>query len=107
MKKITCKQLGGACEQAFLGDSFEDVARQSRQHAMDMFAKNDADHINAAETMKSLLANPTAMEEWMSERETYFNNLPDVLEVSTLPLCLGLVRTFWSDRNNDFLESFH
>ena len=78
MKKITCKQLGGACEQAFLGDSFENVARQSRQHAMDMFAKNDADHINAAETMKSLLANPTAMEEWMSERETYFNNLPDV-----------------------------
>jgi len=39
MKKITCKELGGACEQAFLGDSFADVARQSRQHAMEMFAK--------------------------------------------------------------------
>ena len=78
MKKITCKQLGGACGRAFLGDSFEDVARQSRQHAMDMFAKNDADHRNAAETMKSLLANLTAMKEWMSEREKYFNNLPDV-----------------------------
>ena len=23
MKKITCKELGGACEQAFLGDSLD------------------------------------------------------------------------------------
>ena len=78
MKKITCKELGGACEQAFLGDSFADVARQSRQHAMEMFAKNDTDHLNAAERMQALMATPTAMEEWMSEREIYFNNLPDV-----------------------------
>ena len=78
MKKITCKQLGGACEQAFLGDSFADVARQSRQHAMEMFAKNDTDHLKAAERMKMLMATPMAMEEWMSEREIYFNNLPDV-----------------------------
>ena len=78
MKKITCKKLGGACEQAFLGDSFADVARQSRQHAMEMFAKNDTDHLNAAERMKALMSNPKAMEEWMSEREIYFNNLPDV-----------------------------
>ena len=78
MKKITCKELGGACEQAFLGDSFADVARQSRQHAMEMFAKNDTDHLKAAERMKTLMATPMAMEEWMSEREIYFNNLPDV-----------------------------
>ena len=78
MKKITCKELGGACEQAFLGDSFADVARQSRQHATEMLAKNDTDHLNAAERMKAFMATPTAMEEWMSEREIYFNNLPDV-----------------------------
>jgi len=28
--------------------------------------------------MKTLMATPMAMEEWMSEREIYFNNLPDV-----------------------------
>jgi len=78
MKKITCKELGGACEQAFLGDSFADVARQSRQHAMEMFAKNDTHHLKAGERMKTLMATPMAMEEWMSEREIYFNNLPDV-----------------------------
>ena len=78
MKKITCKELGGACEQAFLSDSFADVARQSRQHAMEMFAKNDTDHLQAVERMKTLMTTPMAMEEWMSERELHFNNLSDV-----------------------------
>jgi hypothetical protein len=38
---MTCKQLGGACEQVFSGDNFDDLAAQSQQHGKEMFGSND------------------------------------------------------------------
>jgi hypothetical protein len=32
MKSMTCTQLGGACEQVFSGETFDDSAAQSQQH---------------------------------------------------------------------------
>ena len=29
MKSMTCNQLGGACEEIFTGESFDDLAAQS------------------------------------------------------------------------------
>lgn len=29
---MTCNQLGGACEQVFSGETFDDLAAQSQQH---------------------------------------------------------------------------
>ena len=41
MKKMTCKQLGGACDIEFLGESFDDIASQSKKHGMEMFQKGE------------------------------------------------------------------
>lgn len=30
MKKMTCKQLGGACDIEFLGETFDEIANQSK-----------------------------------------------------------------------------
>ena len=49
MKTMTCKQLGGVCDKQFHADSFEEIAEQSKKHGMEMFQKEDKDHIEAYE----------------------------------------------------------
>ena len=39
MKTMTCRQLGGACEQEFQANSFEEIGKMSKQHAMEMLKK--------------------------------------------------------------------
>ena len=34
---MTCIQLGGACDKKFQADSFEEIAKMSKQHGMEMF----------------------------------------------------------------------
>lgn len=47
MKTMTCKQLGGACDKAFSANTFEELAELSKQHGMEMFQTQDAEHLQA------------------------------------------------------------
>ena len=58
MKKITCGELGGACDLSFFAESFEEAAKQSQEHAMQMFKQGDKAHLAAAEKMKTLMFSP-------------------------------------------------
>ena len=42
MRKMTCKQLGGACDLVFIGETFEEIANQSKKHGNEMIQKGDA-----------------------------------------------------------------
>lgn len=75
MKKMTCKQLGGACDKIFKAETFEEMAKLSKEHAMEMMAKEDADHLEAMEQMTDLMQDPTAMQEWMDEKKKEFDSL--------------------------------
>jgi hypothetical protein len=77
MKTMTCKQLAGACEQAFHADTFEEIAEMSKKHAMEMFEKGDKAHLDAMESMKSLMQKPSAMETWFSNIQKEFDALPE------------------------------
>jgi len=77
MKIMKCRQLGGACDKEFHGNSFEEIAETSKQHAMEMFQKNDEAHLNAAREMQALLQNPQAMEAWYESKKKEFNALPE------------------------------
>ncbi|GJM14138.1 MAG: hypothetical protein DHS20C12_25410 [Pseudohongiella sp.] len=77
MKTITCIQLGGACDEAFQADSFEEVAELSKRHAMEMFQKEDSAHIQAGNKMRELMQEPGAMERWMESKRAEFDALPD------------------------------
>ena len=44
MKTMTCKQLGGACEEKFHADTFEEIAELSKNHALEMIEKKDDAH---------------------------------------------------------------
>ena len=77
MKRVTCKQLGGACELVFEANTFKEVASLSQQHGMKMAKANDQAHLYALEEMQVLKADPQAMQQWMKEKEEMFNSLPD------------------------------
>ena len=77
MKTMTCKQLGGACDEKFSADTFEGMAELSKAHGMEMFQKQDADHLKVMGEMKALMEKPGAMEAWMEEKRKQFDATPD------------------------------
>jgi len=58
MKKMTCKQLGGACDLEFQANTFDEIAELSKKHGKEMFEKNDAAHLEAMHKMQELMKNP-------------------------------------------------
>ena len=38
-EKMTCKKLGGACDELFAANTFEEMAELSKMHGMAMFQK--------------------------------------------------------------------
>ena len=77
MKKMTCKQLGGACDEVFEAKTFDDMARLSQEHGMTMFQQQDAAHLEAMAAMKTLMENPEVMQAWFEARKKEFEALPD------------------------------
>jgi hypothetical protein len=77
MKTMSCKQLGGACEQKFSANTFEELARMSKKHGMEMYQKGDRPHLAAMQEMQKLMGSPDAMSEWMNSRKAEFNALAE------------------------------
>lgn len=77
MKKMTCNQLGGACDQEFLANTFDEIAGMSKQHGMEMFQKKDAAHLKAMQDMQELMQKPEAMKEWFENKRREFEALPE------------------------------
>ena len=77
MKTMTCKQLGGACELPFSAETFDEIAEMSKQHGIEMFQQNDADHLEAMNRMRELMQDPAAMQQWFEDRKHEFESLPE------------------------------
>ena len=77
MKKMTCKQLGGACDLVFEANTFEEIAEQSKKHGMEMFQASDEKHLKAMRDMKHLMNSPEAMQSWFQSRRDEFDALPE------------------------------
>jgi predicted small metal-binding protein len=77
MKTMTCKQLGGACDQEFHANSFDEIAGQSKKHGMEMFQKGDKAHLDAMNEMSGLMKDPKAMQEWFENKRKEFDALSE------------------------------
>ena len=77
MKTMNCKQLGGACNEEFHADTFEEIAELSKAHGMEMFQKQDKDHLDAMNKIQELMKNPEAMTEWFENKRQEFEALPE------------------------------
>ena len=78
MKKMTCKQLGGACDMEFHANTFEEMANLSKKHAMEMFQNGDELHLEAMNEMQKLMQSPNDMKAWMDTKRNEFNSLPEI-----------------------------
>lgn len=77
MKTMTCNQLGGACDEEFTAETFDEMASLSQQHGMAMFQQQDEAYLKAMQDMQALMQNPDAMKEWFESKRQEFENLPD------------------------------
>lgn len=74
---MTCKQLGGVCDEKFHAETFEEMAELSKKHGMEMHQKGDEEHMKAMQGMMELMKNPQEMKEWMENKRKEFEALPE------------------------------
>ena len=77
MKTMTCRQLGGACDQEFHASSFEQMTNLSKEHTGEMFEKGDEPHIKAMKEMGNRMKSPETLNEWYDRKRREFDALPD------------------------------
>lgn len=77
MKTMTCKQLGGACDQALSANTFDEIAMLASKHGREMIAKGDQAHIDAMNEMRQQMASPQAVQQWMADKRKAFESTPD------------------------------
>jgi hypothetical protein len=74
---MTCNQLGGACEEKFRAETFEEMAELSQAHGMKMHQEQDAAHLEAMSKMQELMNNPENMQKWFESKQAEFEAMPD------------------------------
>ena len=77
MKTMTCKQLGGACDQKFSAETFDEIAAMSKKHGMEMFQHGDKGHLEAMSEMQKMMKSPDSMSQWMESKRKEFAELQD------------------------------
>lgn len=77
MKTMTCRQLGGPCEQAHQGETADDVIVAQDQHLKDAVAGGDEAHQEAHEAMKGRWKRPVSGLRWYRTAKKDFAALPE------------------------------
>ncbi|RBW45615.1 DUF1059 domain-containing protein [Psychromonas sp. B3M02] len=77
MKTMTCRQLGGACEQSFQGETLEEIIEQNKLHIVEMMMQQDEQHIEAARKVKVLMEDSEAKRAWFANKQQLFDELPE------------------------------
>ena len=77
MKTMTCRQLGGPCDQAHQGESADDVIKAQDQHLKDAVAGGDASHEQANDEMRGRWKHPVKSMGWYKGVKKEFAALPE------------------------------
>ncbi len=77
MKTMTCQQLGGACDQEFHADRWEEMVELSKKHGMEMAEQGDEAHINVMEEIRNGMNDSEAMKSWIEKMQQEFDALPE------------------------------
>ncbi|MGI9461113.1 MAG: DUF1059 domain-containing protein [Alphaproteobacteria bacterium] len=78
MKKLSCKNLGGACDTIISGETFDQMGQNCRNHVMEKINAGDEPHIAAMNKMKNATAEQ--QQTMMAEFEKKFNSAPDTAD---------------------------
>jgi len=72
MKTMTCRQLGGACDEPLRGTTADDVIKAQDRHLRDAVKAGDSTHTQALTEMKSRWKHPKQSMEWYSSTKKLF-----------------------------------
>jgi hypothetical protein len=72
MKTMTCRQLGGPCDQPHQGNTANDVIKAQDKHLRQMVEQGDAAHEPALAEMKGRWKNPLAGMGWYRQAKRDF-----------------------------------
>ncbi len=75
MKKATCRDMRGACDAEFQGETPEEMGEKCKEHVMEMMQSGDEDHKAAVESMMQL--SKEEHEKWYDEFRSSFDSLQD------------------------------
>ena len=77
MKTMTCRQLGGPCDDAHRGESADDVIKAQDRHLKEAVAGGDSTHESALKDMKGRWRNPIKGMGWYRQAKRDFAGLPE------------------------------
>ena len=77
MKAMTCRQLGGPCDQSHPGDDANEVIKAQDRHLRDAVAAGDAAHEPALADMKGRWRRPVSGLKWYRQVQRDFAALPE------------------------------
>jgi len=75
MKKTTCNNLGGACDEVITGETSAEMGENSRNHVMQKIQAGDEAHKKAMDDMMAL--SPEDQQKWYKDFEDGFDSLED------------------------------
>ncbi len=76
MKKLSCRDLGGVCDEEITGNSFEELGNNCKAHVMEKLSSGDEAHMAAIEKMQN--ASPEEQQSMFTEYEKKFNEAPEM-----------------------------
>lgn len=77
MKTMTCRQLGGPCDQPHRGTSGDEVIQAQDAHLKEAMAAGDETHRQAAEEMQGRWKHPRKALGWYRDAKKAFKELPE------------------------------
>lgn len=69
--------MGGACNERFSADTFDEMAMMVSKHAREMVQQGDAPHTEAMNDMRSKMSSQEAINAWMREKRDAFDAAPE------------------------------
>ena len=73
MKKTTCNDLAGACDEVLTGETATEMGENSRNHVMQMVQAGDEAHKTAMEAM--MAQSPEDQQRWYADFEARFDSM--------------------------------
>jgi hypothetical protein len=76
MKSMTCRQLGGACDEVHQGEDANEIIKAQDRHLREAGASGDTDHAAALQEMKGRWKRPVSGMKWYRQVQRDFAALP-------------------------------
>lgn len=74
MKTMTCRQMGGPCDEPITGETAEEMTDNGTKHVM---SKEDEEHKRVLVMMQDMMKDLEAMKKWNEDFAKKFAELPE------------------------------